>query len=67
MKGESNEKLVKISLNVRDGPDGIPVVDVDSELFEDINDEIFVSFPNESIFNSDEVHHNYVILLMTFP
>lgn len=32
---------MKVSL--RDGPDGIPVVDLDAELYEDIPKELYVS------------------------
>lgn len=32
---------MKVSL--RDGPDGVPVVDLDAELFEDIQNELYVS------------------------
>lgn len=42
---------MKVSL--RDGPEGLPVVDLDAELFEDIPNEIYVSKKNRS---EDSLH-----------
>lgn len=42
LKDNINENLIKMELGMSVGADGIPRVDIDAELMEDINDEIFV-------------------------
>lgn len=34
---------MSMKVSLRDGPDGVPVVDLDAELFEDIPSDLYVS------------------------
>lgn len=43
MEYETNAELVNMNLELKDGPDGFPVVDVNAELIQDVPDEIYAS------------------------
>lgn len=43
MDYQANEAMVKMSLNLKDGPNGVRVIDLNADLIQDVPDEIYVS------------------------